>query len=133
MRCLFNIHFSIENCLKLVKNILRNKNWMLLTKPTTISDFMEDLVKKMNHIFEVDGRPYFAHNIESIVHFETFSPLALDLSDLNNIEIMLKRNEGVNRIATALLAQGIITKYGNRGFTCMLIEAFENVLQMIPK
>ena len=102
----------------------------------------EDLVKKMNLIFEVDGRPYFAHNIESIVHFETFSPLALDLSDLNNIEIMLKRNEGVNRIATALLAQGIITKYGNRGFTCMqhtkedndkFIEAFENVLQMIPK
>ena len=102
----------------------------------------EDLVKKLNTIFEKDGRPYFAHNIESIVHFETFSPLALDLSDLNNIDIMLKRNEGVNRIATALLAQGIITKYGNRGFTCMqhtiedndkFIEAFENVLQIIPK
>lgn len=102
----------------------------------------DDLVKKLNQLFEIDRRPYFAHNIESIVHFETFSPLALDLSDLNNVEIILKRNEGVNRIATALLAQGIITKYGNRGFTCMqhtkednnkFIEAFENVLQMIPK
>ena len=95
----------------------------------------------MNQLFENDGRPFFAHNIESIVHFETFSPLSLDLSDLNNIEIMLKRNDAVNRIATALLAQWIITKYGNRGFTCMqhskedndqFIEAFENVLQMIP-
>lgn len=102
----------------------------------------DDLVKKLNQLFEIDGRPYFAHNIESIVHFETFSPLSLDLSDLNNVEIMMKRNKAVNLIATALLAQGIITKYGNRGFTCMqhtkddndrFIEAFENVLQMIPK
>ena len=102
----------------------------------------DDLVKKLNLLFDNDGRPFFAHNIESIVHFETFSPLAMDLSDLNNVDIMMKRNEAVNRIATALLAQGIITKYGNRGFTCMqhtkddndrFIEAFENVLQMIPK
>jgi glutamate-1-semialdehyde aminotransferase len=66
----------------------------------------------------------------------------MDLSDLNNVDIMMKRNDAVNRIATALLAQGIITKYGNRGFTCMqhtkddndrFIEAFENVLQIIPK
>jgi len=102
----------------------------------------DDLVKKLNLLFDNDGRPFFAHNIESIVHFETFSPLALDLSDLNNVDIMMKRNDAVNRIATALLAQGIITKYGNRGFTCMqhtkadndrFIKAFENVLKMIPK
>ncbi|MHA2288410.1 MAG: aspartate aminotransferase family protein [Promethearchaeota archaeon] len=102
----------------------------------------DDLVKKLNLLFEKDGRPFFAHNIESIVHFETFSPLALDLSDLSNVELLLKRNEAVNRIATALLAQGIITKYGNRGFTCMqhtkedndkFIEAFENVLKKIPR
>jgi glutamate-1-semialdehyde 2,1-aminomutase len=102
----------------------------------------DDLVNKLNLLFDNDGRPFFAHNIESIVHFETFSPLAMDLSDLNNVDIMMKRNDAVNRIATALLAQSIITKYGNRGFTCMqhtvedndrFIEAFENVLQMIPK
>jgi len=102
----------------------------------------EDLVEKLNQLFESDGRPYFAHNIESIVHFETYSPLALDLSDLNNVEIIMKRAEGVDRIATVLLSQGIITKYGNRAFTCMqhtiedndkFIEAFENMLQMIPR
>ena len=102
----------------------------------------DNLVKKLNDLFERDDRPYFAHNHKSILHFETYSPLSMDIRMPENIEKAVFRKKCVDEIAVVLLSQGIITKYGNRGFCCLshstedndkFIKAFENVLKIIPK
>jgi glutamate-1-semialdehyde aminotransferase len=65
----------------------------------------------------------------------------MDITIQGNVEKALYRNECVNRIATALLAQNIITKRGASGFTTMahadddldkFIQAFDTVLKLIP-
>ena len=66
----------------------------------------------------------------------------MDIRVMDNIQKALVRKQYVDHIATALLNEGIITKYGNRAFTCMahtseendkFIAAFEKVLKLIPK
>lgn len=102
----------------------------------------DDLVKKLNDLFERHNRPYFAYNYKSIVHYETFAPLAMDIRDMNNIPKAVYRKQCVDYIATVMLSEGVITKYGNRAFTCMqhtpeendkFIEAMDVALKMIPK
>jgi glutamate-1-semialdehyde 2,1-aminomutase len=100
-----------------------------------------DLVKKLNTLFEEHKRPYFAYNYKSIIHYETFSPLCMDIRDMNNIPKAVYRKKCVDDIATIMLSEGVITKYGNRAFTCMqhttedndrFIDAMDVALKMIP-
>ncbi len=102
----------------------------------------DDLVKKLNDLFQRYDRPYFAYNYKSIVHYETFSPLAIDIRDMNNIPKAVYRKKCVDEIAIVMLSEGVITKYGNRAFTCMqhtpedndkFINAMEVALKIIPK
>lgn len=102
----------------------------------------DDLVEKLNFLFEEHNRPYFAYNYKSCIHFETYSPVAMDIRDANNIPKAVQRKKCVDDIATVLLSEGILTKYGNRAFSCMMhtpedndkfIDAFEKVLKIIPK
>lgn len=102
----------------------------------------DDLVGKLNKLFKEHDRPYFAYNYKSCVHFETFCPLAMDIRNANNIPKAVKRKEAVDNLATFLLSKGVITKYGNRAFTCMshseedndkFVKAFEEALKVIPK
>jgi glutamate-1-semialdehyde 2,1-aminomutase len=102
----------------------------------------EKLTAGLTDLFEGMGFPFFAYNFKSIVHFETAAPVACDIREAGMIESALKRKDAVDNLATALLAEGVITKYGNRAFTCMAhsekdIEltraAFEKVLRLIPK
>ncbi|MGV9171234.1 MAG: aspartate aminotransferase family protein [Promethearchaeia archaeon] len=101
----------------------------------------DDLVDKLNELFERHERPFFAHNYKSCVHFETFSPQAMDIRDMKNIPKAVYRKQCVDDIATVLLSEGFITKYGNRAFTSLqhtpedndkFIEAFEKVLELLP-
>ncbi len=110
-----------------------------IEKAATAAD---DLVKKLNDLFEQHERPYFAYNYKSIVHYETFSPLAIDIRDMNNIPKAVYRKKCVDDLATVMFSEGVITKYGNRAFTCMqhapedndkFIEAMDVALKMIPK
>jgi glutamate-1-semialdehyde aminotransferase len=102
----------------------------------------DDLVKKLNILFEDYKRPYFAYNYKSIIHYETFSPLCMDIRDMNNIPKAVMRKRCVDNIATVMLSEGVLTKYGNRAFTCLqhtleendkFVEAMEVALKMIPK
>jgi len=102
----------------------------------------DNLVKKLNSLFEEYNRPYFAYNYKSCVHYETYSPVAMDIREAKNIPKAVFRKKCVDDIATVLLSEGIITKYGNRAFTCMqhtpeendkFVEAFEKVLNIIPE
>lgn len=102
----------------------------------------EDFVKKLNDLFEERDVPYFARNEKSIVHFETFAPLAMDIRDPEKLEEARERKKCVDQIATALLSEGIKTKYGNRGFVSMqhtkqdntkFVKAFEQILNLIPE
>lgn len=102
-----------------------------------------DLVsKRLNDLFQDHHRPYFAYNFNSIMHFETYAPVMMDIRDPANIQKALQRKAYVDRIALALLGEGLITKYGNRGFACMahapkdvdrLVAGFEKVLGWIPE
>ncbi|TFF90279.1 MAG: aminotransferase class III-fold pyridoxal phosphate-dependent enzyme, partial [Promethearchaeota archaeon] len=85
-----------------------------------------DLVKKLNDLFEKHERPYFAYNYKSIIHYETFAPLSMDIRDANNIPKAIFRKKCVDNIATILLSEGVITKYGNRAFTCMAHTSEDN-------
>ncbi len=96
----------------------------------------------LNGIFERMGFPFFAYNFASIVHFETAAPVAVDIREKDGIMSALARKQAVDNFAAALLAEGIITKYGNRAFTCMAhtdvdidttLGAFEKVLGLIKK
>jgi glutamate-1-semialdehyde 2,1-aminomutase len=102
----------------------------------------DDFVEKLNDLFERHDRPFFAHNYKSCIHYETFAPAAMDIRDMKNIPKAVYRKECVDDIATTLLSEGFVTKYGNRAFTCLqhttedndkLIKAFEKVLKLLPK
>lgn len=101
----------------------------------------ERLTAGLNDLFEARGFPFFAYNHASIVHFETAAPLAVDIRQPGGVENALARKAAVDDLAVALLDQGIVTKYGNRAFTCMAhaeediqrtLASFETVLGMIP-
>jgi glutamate-1-semialdehyde 2,1-aminomutase len=98
------------------------------------------MVAGLNELFERMGFPFFAYNFKSIVHFETAAPLAVDIREPEGIPNALNRKQAVDDLATALLAEGVITKYGNRAFTCIMhtekeidstLEAFEKVLKVM--
>lgn len=100
------------------------------------------LTQGLNDLFERTGFPFFAYNFKSIVHFETAAPVAVDLREQGAIANALNRKKAVDEMATALLEEGVITKYGNRAFTSMAhseedigftLQAFENVLKLIHK
>jgi glutamate-1-semialdehyde aminotransferase len=61
---------------------------------------------------------------------------------MENIPKAIRRKELVDNIATIMMSEGVITKYGNRAFTCMqhtpedndrFIDAMNVALKMIPK
>jgi glutamate-1-semialdehyde 2,1-aminomutase len=100
------------------------------------------LVQGLNGLFEQLGFPFFACNFQSIIHFETAAPIAVDLREEGAIPNALSRKQAVDDLGAALLAEGIITKFGNQAFTSMAhtdadiertLEAFETVLRTIPK
>jgi glutamate-1-semialdehyde 2,1-aminomutase len=100
------------------------------------------LTQGLNDLFEQFGFPFFAFNFQSIIHFETAAPIAVDLREEGAIPNALSRKKAVDDLGAALLAEGIITKFGNQGFTSMAhtdpdiertLEAFETVLRTIPK
>ena len=86
------------------------------------------------------GRPFFCYNIGSIIHYETAGPLTVDIRREGGIADALARKKAVDDLATALLAEGIVSKYGNRAFTCMAhtdeklkttLRAFEKCVGMM--
>jgi glutamate-1-semialdehyde 2,1-aminomutase len=96
----------------------------------------------LNELFERMGFPFFAYNYKSIVHFETAAPIAVDIREPDGIPNALNRKQAVDNLGVALLAENIITKYGNRAFTCMAhtdkdiqvtLAAFEKILGMMEK
>jgi glutamate-1-semialdehyde aminotransferase len=100
----------------------------------------ESLTAGLNDLFASRGFPFFAYHYASIVHFETAAPLAVDIREPGGVENALARKAAVDDLALALLDQGIVTKYGNRAFTCMAhsdddirrtLAAFDTVLEMI--
>ncbi|HDP80563.1 MAG TPA: aminotransferase class III-fold pyridoxal phosphate-dependent enzyme [Spirochaetes bacterium] len=90
-----------------------------LRAPEKAADMADKLTAGLNDIFEKSKFPFFAYNYMSIVHFETAAPIAVDIREKDGIPSALNRKAAVDRFATALLSEGIITKYGNRAFTCM--------------
>jgi len=101
----------------------------------------DKLVSGLHDLFEKSGFPFFAYNFKSIVHFETAAPIAVDLRKPDAIMSALNRKKAVDDLCTALLLEGVITKYGNRAFTCMAhsdedieftLQAFEKILKLIP-
>jgi glutamate-1-semialdehyde 2,1-aminomutase len=102
----------------------------------------DNLTKGLNGLFSSMGFPFFAYNFKSIVHFETASPVACDIREEGMLVSALKRKEAVDKFAEVLLSEGVITKYGNRAFTCMAhsdadikqtLSAFERALTLFPK
>ena len=100
------------------------------------------LTKGLNDLFGKMGFPFFAYNIKSFIHFETAAPIACDLREEGMLMSALQRKAAVDNLATALLSEGLITKYGNRAFTSMAhsdhdidlsLEAFEKVFRLIPQ
>ncbi|MBU2513525.1 aminotransferase class III-fold pyridoxal phosphate-dependent enzyme [bacterium] len=96
----------------------------------------------LNCLFRTLKLPFFSYNVASLVHFETSIPLAVDIRNPDLIMEALERKQAVDNFGVALLAEGIITKYGNRAFTCMAhtdkeikktLSAFETVLHMVKR
>jgi glutamate-1-semialdehyde 2,1-aminomutase len=102
----------------------------------------EKLSQGLNDLFESMGRPFFSYNIGSIIHYETAGPLTVDIRREGGIVDALARKKAVDDLATALLAEGIVSKYGNRAFTCMehtdeelklTLRAFEKCVGMMQE
>jgi len=102
----------------------------------------EKLSQGLNDLFESMGRPFFCYNIGSILHYETAGPLTVDIRREGGIADALARKKAVDDLATALLAEGIVSKYGNRAFTCMAhgdqelgdtLRAFEKCVGMMQE
>jgi glutamate-1-semialdehyde 2,1-aminomutase len=79
----------------------------------------EKLTEGLNDLFEGMALPFFSYNIASIVHYETAGPLTVDIRSEGGIPDALRRKKAVDDLATALLVEGIVSKYGARAFTCM--------------
>jgi glutamate-1-semialdehyde aminotransferase len=65
----------------------------------------------------------------------------MDIRNADNIAKAVYRKECVDNIATIMMSEGVITKYGNRAFTSFqhtpedndkFVEAMDVVLNMIP-
>jgi glutamate-1-semialdehyde 2,1-aminomutase len=102
----------------------------------------EILSSGLNRLFEALRLPFFSYRFASIVHFETAAPLAVDIRRPGGIESALARKQAVDDLAVALLAEGVVTKYGARAFNGMAhtedivnrtLNAFETVLKMISR
>lgn len=102
----------------------------------------EKLTRGLNDIFESRALPFFAYHIASIVHYETAGPLTVDIRKEGGIPDALRRKKAVDDLATALLAEGIVSKYGARAFTCMAhtdedlrttLQAFEKCVGMMQE
>jgi len=100
----------------------------------------EKMSKGFNDLFQSMGLPFFSYNIASIIHYETAGPLTIDIRKEGGIPDALRRKKAVDDLATALLTEGIVTKYGARAFTCMdhsdedlaaTFKAFEKFLAMM--
>jgi glutamate-1-semialdehyde 2,1-aminomutase len=100
------------------------------------------LTQGLNDIFESRALPFFAYHIASIVHYETAGPLTVDIREEGGIPDALRRKKAVDDLATALLAEGIVSKYGARAFTCMAhtdedlqttLQAFEKCVGMMQQ
>ena len=96
----------------------------------------------LNELFKIMDFPFFSYNFKSIVHIETAAPVAVDIRKEGAIMSALRRKEVVDDIATALLAEGILTKYGARAFLSIAhtdedidktLKAFEKVLSLLEK
>ncbi|MBP7604539.1 MAG: hypothetical protein KBA15_11450, partial [Spirochaetes bacterium] len=83
------------------------------------ADVAEQLTKGFNDLAERLGFPFFAYRTASLVHFETNSPVAVDIRKEGMVMEALKRKKAVDDIAAAMLAEGVITKYGAKAFTCL--------------
>jgi glutamate-1-semialdehyde 2,1-aminomutase len=102
----------------------------------------ERLSEGLNDLFESMALPFFSYNIASIIHYETAGPLTVDIRREGGIADALARKKAVDDLATALLAEGIVSKYGNRAFTCMAhtdeelgatLRAFEKCVGMMQE
>jgi len=102
----------------------------------------EKLSEGLNDLFESMALPFFSYNIASIIHYETAGPLTIDIRREGGIADALARKKAVDDLATALLAEGIVSKYGNRAFTCMAhtdedlgatLRAFEKCVGMMQE
>jgi glutamate-1-semialdehyde 2,1-aminomutase len=102
----------------------------------------EKMSQGLNDLFQSMKRPFFCYNIASIVHYETAGPLTVDIRKDGGIADALARKKAVDDLATALLAHGIVSKYGNRAFTCMAhtdeelaatLRAFEQCVGMMQE
>ena len=100
----------------------------------------EKLSQGLNGLFESLALPFFSYNIGSIIHYETAGPLTVDIRREGGIVDALARKTAVDDLATALLAHGIVSKYGNRAFTCIAhtdeelqttLRAFETCVGMM--
>lgn len=100
------------------------------------------LTRGLNDLFDSMDFPFFAYDYGSIVHYETAGPLTMDIRQPGAIESALARKQAVDDFSVALLAEGLITKYGNRAFLCMAhtdetidkaLQGFENALKLIEK
>jgi glutamate-1-semialdehyde 2,1-aminomutase len=102
----------------------------------------EKLSQGLNDLFESMDGPFFCYNFGSIIHYETAGPLTVDIRREGGIADALARKKAVDDLATALLAEGIVSKYGNRAFTCMehtdeelklTLRAFEKCVGMMQE
>ncbi len=98
------------------------------------------LAEGFNELTKQLGLPFFAYHTASLVHFETNSPVAVDIREEGKIMEALKRKKAIDDIAAAMLSEGIITKYGAKAFTCLAhndedvskaLEAFGKVFSVI--
>ena len=99
------------------------------------------LTAKLNALFDQHGFPFFAYNFKSVVQFKIYAEINMDIRIPGNIEKAMHRNACVNRIATALLAENLISKRGASAFTTFahtaedidtFIAALDRVLTLIP-
>lgn len=102
----------------------------------------ETLSEGLNDLFESMALPFFSYNIASIIHYETAGPLTVDIRREGGIADALARKKAVDDLATVLLGEGIVSKYGNRAFTCMAhtdqelkvtLQAFEKCVGMMQE
>jgi glutamate-1-semialdehyde 2,1-aminomutase len=110
-----------------------------IPRSTAVAD---KLSKGLNDLFESMALPFFSYNIASIIHYETAGPLTVDIRREGGIPDALRRKKAVDDLATALLGEGIVTKYGARAFACMAhtdeelqttLRAFEKCVGMMQE
>ncbi len=108
-----------------------------INKATAIAS---KLTEGFNALADRLGFPFFAYHTASLVHFETNTPISVDIREEGKLLEALNRKKAIDDFAAAMLAEGIITKYGARAFTCLahsdddiakLLAAFEKIFMLI--